>query len=89
MLSKLPERSFEIMGTIVGIVASLSVATQVHAELTTRDPTTLSASYTLGFLFVFVFWTMYGLRFKRAALWITNGLAAIMQAILLIVIRLK
>ena len=48
MLRQLPERSFEIMGTIVGILASLSVATQVHAELTTRRPYAVPCRHSIG-----------------------------------------
>lgn len=89
MLTKISENVFEVMGTVVGVLASLSIATQIHAEALARTPSTLSTLYASGVLFIFVFWTVYGLRFKRPALWITNGLAALMQIVLLVVIQSK
>jgi hypothetical protein len=89
MLKKIPEKHFEVMGTAVGFLASLSIAAQVYAEHSSQTPSTVSGIYALGFLVIFMFWTLYGLRFKRPALWITNGIAVLMQTLLLIVIWLK
>ena len=89
MLNRIPEKYFEAMGTVVGFVASLSIAAQVYAEYASDIPSTVSRVYVLGFLAIFVFWTIYGLRFKRPALWITNGVAVLAQMLLLIVILRK
>jgi hypothetical protein len=89
MLNRIPEKYFEIAGTVFGLLASVTIATQVYAEYTTDMPSTVSVIYVLGFLVIFLFWTIYGLRFKRPALWITNGIAVLMQAVLLLVILLK
>jgi len=89
MLRNIPDRYFEAAGTIFGLLASLSIASQVWAEWSTDKPSTLSITYALGFLVIFAFWTLYGVRFRRAALWITNGIAVATQTLLLIVISLK
>ena len=89
MLRKIPDRYFEAAGTVFGLVACLSIASQVWAEWSTDKPSTLSITYALGFLVIFAFWTLYGVRFRRAALWITNGIAVATQTLLLIVISLK
>ncbi len=89
MLNRIPEKYYEIAGTGFGLLASVSIATQIYAEYSTDTPSTVSALYLSGFLVIFMFWTIYGLRFKRAALWLTNGIAVVMQALLLLVILLK
>ena len=89
MLDKIPERHFETAGTVFGLMACLSIAAQVYAEFTTHTASTVSRAYAFGFLFIFVFWTLYGARFKRPALWLTNGIAALIQVLLLVAILRK
>ncbi len=89
ILSRIPERFFEIAGTGFGFLALATIAAQVYAEYTTKRPTTMSTFYAAGFLVIFVFWTLYGIRFKRVALWLTNGIAVLFQTLLLVVIMLK
>lgn len=89
MLHKIPEVFFEAAGTICGLVACASIAAQVATELVTKTPSTESTTYAVGFLIIFIFWTLYGLRFKRPALWITNGMAVMIQSMLLVVIVTK
>ena len=89
ILEKIPDRCYEAMGTIVGLLASVSTGTQVLAECSIDTPSTMSRLYAIGFLFVFLFWTIYGIRFRRLALWLTNGIAVFMQTLLLVIICLK
>ena len=89
MIQRIPDRYFEVAGTVFGLFACLSIASQVWAEWSTDKPSTLSPVFTIGFLVVFGFWTVYGVRFRRAAMWITNGVAMFTQALLLIVISIK
>ena len=89
ILRKIPDKYFEAIGILIGFLASLSIAAQVHAERLTEKPSTVSIAYVSGFLVIFAFWTLYGLRFRRAALWITNSIAVLMQTLLLIVILTK
>jgi len=43
----------------------------------------------LRFGFLFLFWTLYGFRFRRIALWFGNLIALILQAVLLGVVLTK
>jgi uncharacterized protein with PQ loop repeat len=90
MIMKLvSDKRFEIAGTVFGLLASASISTQVYAEMATDRPSTVSVVYAAGFLIIFAFWTLYGIRFNRVAMWLTNGIATLVQAILVIVIVLK
>jgi uncharacterized protein with PQ loop repeat len=88
MLNRIPDKYFEMAGTFFGLLASVSIASQIYAEYSSDATSTISPLYAAGFLIIFVFWTFYGIRFKRPALWITNGIAVITQALLLITITL-
>ncbi len=89
ILSFISDKSFEIAGTAFGLLGSAAIATQVHAEYSTDQPSTVSLVYVVGFLIIFTFWTLYGVRFKRIAIWLPNGIATLIQALLLAVILLK
>jgi uncharacterized protein with PQ loop repeat len=83
---KIPDRYFEIAGTIVGISAAAFTVLQIYTELTNNRPSTLSVSYVIGFLLIFAFWTLYGIRFRRIAIWLTNAMALLLQIVLLTII---
>jgi uncharacterized protein with PQ loop repeat len=89
MLSRIPDRYFEVAGVVFGLLASMTIASQVYKEFTTDTPSTLSLLYAAGFLVIFIFWTFYGIRFKRTAMWLTNGIAACVQTVLLAAIFMK
>jgi len=89
MLNKVPEKYFEVAGTVFGLLACLSIVTQVYKEFSTNTPSTVSIAYSIGFLLVFIFWSIYGIRFKRPALWVTNGIAVLMQILLIFAISVK
>ncbi len=89
MLAKIPEKYFEGVGLLFGFAALGLILAQIIAELTSHKPTSLSVTYVLGFLIVFSFWTLYGLRFNRLAMWLTNGIAAILQSALLAITFFK
>jgi len=89
ILEKIPDKYYEVMGTIIGLFASVSIGTQVFTEYSIDTPSTMSSFYAIGFLCIFMFWTIYGIRFQRVALWLTNGAAAFMQILLLVIIFLK
>jgi hypothetical protein len=86
---RIPDQYFEVAGTTFGLLASATIATQIWAEYSSSRPSTISTAYAAGFLAIFVFWTLYGVRFNRVALWLTNGIAVLTQALLLLVILLK
>lgn len=80
---------WELWGIIIGFAACAFIVVQVYAEATRGGPSSLSLGYTGGYFLIFVFWTCYGIRFRRMALWLTNGLAMILQIGLIIVSFLR
>ena len=80
---------WEIAGTLAGLVCCACVTMQIFKEHSSEARSSLSPGYTVGFLLIFMFWTFYGIRFGRAAVWVTNGIATLLQAVLLIVTMLK
>jgi hypothetical protein len=79
------DRGFEWVGFFVGCSASLIIVFQILAELKAGTQSSLSPLYVAGFLLVFIFWTIYGFWFRRPAISLTNLIAAILQASLLII----
>jgi len=47
-LSKIPARHFERSGIFIGLLASATIVLQIHAEIQTEDPTSLSVWLTNG-----------------------------------------
>ncbi len=88
-LSKIPESTFEATGVCVGFVGPVLITLQLHAEWMNKSPSSLSPGYLAGFLLVYFFWFLYGLRFHRYAVWIGNLIGVILQICLLIVVLLK
>ncbi len=73
----------------MGLLACASIASQLVHELSSRIPSSLSSPFLLGFAFVYVFWFLYGLRFRRVAIWLSNGVAMVLQSLLTAVAILK
>ncbi|MDX9868185.1 MAG: hypothetical protein RBT78_09695 [Kiritimatiellia bacterium] len=82
-LSKVPEHVFESIGVVFGIAALLLIAVQIHAEWVNPEPTTLSPVFVTGFMVNYLFWCLYGVRFRRFAMWFVNGVAMLLQLCLL------
>ena len=89
ILSRIPDRYFEVAGVIAGLSTSACIAVQVVAELRNPAASSLSAGYVGGLILVFLFWTLYGFRFRRPALWLTNAIALALQAALLAIVLTK
>jgi uncharacterized protein with PQ loop repeat len=88
-LDFIPEYVFEFVGLIAGFGASFVIAIQVYKEHKSDEPSSLSLGYLLGWGGIFIFWGLYGVRFDALALWLTNGIAVILQTILCVVIIKK
>lgn len=89
ILPQISDRSFEAAGTFFGLMSCVTIATQIHAEHSNPEPSTLSYAYVLGFGIVYLFWTLYGIRFRKTAIWLTNSVGVLMQALLLAIIIFK
>ncbi len=76
------DRNWEGLGICAGLGTCLGLAAQAQAAWT-GPPPNLSPVFLLTLLAVFAFWTLYGWRFRRPALYLTNGLALLLQLVLL------
>ena len=81
-LDRIKDAHWERVGIAMGLLACASIAYQVMHEHSSRTPSSLSWPFLLGFAFVYSFWFLYGLRFRRVAIWLTNGIAVILQLLL-------
>ena len=88
-LDRLSAAQWERLGVVMGLLACSAIASQLVHELSSRTPSSLSWPFLLGFAFVYGFWFLYGLRFGLVAIWLSNGIAAVLQLLLTAVAVLK
>lgn len=88
-VDRVPEAHWERVGVLMGLLACLFIGSQVVHELRTPVPSTLSFFFIVGFAIAYGFWFLYGLRFRRTAIWLPNGVAALLQLALLLVAAAK
>ena len=81
-LARIGDAHWERAGLAMGLLACLSIGSQLIHELSSRTASSLSWPFLLGFAFVYGFWFLYGLRFHRVAIWLSNGVAVILQLLL-------
>lgn len=86
IISKIPEKAFEVAGVGIGFIGPLLIVMQIRAEWLSATPSSLSPLYLVGFLVVYFFWFLYGVRFNRFAVWFGNFLGIILQTILLVLV---
>lgn len=89
ILQSIPESIFETLGLFIGFFVCFITIIQIFKEYKSKNKSTLSVGYVLGWVFVYAFWTIYGLRFEALALSITNALALCIQIVLCIIIFKK
>lgn len=85
----IPERVFEWLGLCVGTIGPVLILSQIRAEWINPQPSTISPLYLAGFLVIYFFWFLYGLRFRRVAVWLGNAIAVVLQAALLAIVLWK
>ena len=88
-VDRIPDAHWERVGLAMGLLACASIASQLVHELSSRAPSSLSWPFLLGFALVYAFWLLYGLRFRRVAIWLSNGVAVVLQLLLTAVAVLK
>ncbi len=88
-VDRVREAYWERVGVLMGLLACVFIGSQVVHELASPVPSTLSWFFVLGFAVAYGFWFLYGLRFRRTAIWLPNGLAALLQAVLALVAAAK
>ncbi len=88
-LQSIPESIFEIIGFSIGFFVCIITAIQIIKEYKSKQSSSLSPGYVMGWLFVYSFWALYGLRFEAIALWTTNSLALLLQIGLCVIVFKK
>jgi uncharacterized protein with PQ loop repeat len=88
-VDRIADAHWERVGLAMGFLACASIASQLVDELSSRTPSSLSWPFLLGFALVWTFWFLYGLRFRRVAIWLSNGVAVVLQLLLTTVVLLK
>lgn len=88
-LENIPTSYFETAGLIVGIGANVVISLQVYKEFKSKQKSSLSLGYVIGWWLIFIFWFLYGIRFDALAIIISNSLATVIQTILIFVVVKK
>jgi hypothetical protein len=88
-LDRIGDAVWERVGVGMGLVACASIGSQLAHELASRAPSTLSGWFLGGFALGYGFWFFYGLRFRRLAIWLPNGIAVALQLALALAVAAK
>jgi hypothetical protein len=88
-LRALSDRAWDDLGVLVGVLACGTIGYQVWHEWRTPAPSSVSVWFALGFLFVYAFWFLYGVRFGRRGIWLPNAVAAVLQVLFAATILMK
>ena len=78
-LGSISDRTWDNLGVLVGVLACGTIGYQVLHEWRTAAPSSVSIWFVVGFLFVYLFWFFYGVRFRRRGIWLPNAVAAVLQ----------
>lgn len=79
ILERISETAWDRCGVLFGVVGCSTIGYQVWHEWRTPGPSTVSPWFIAGFFSVYLFWFLYGLRFRRPAIWVSNALAVVLQ----------
>jgi hypothetical protein len=88
-LHRVSERAWENLGVLFGLVAVATIGHQVLHEWRTPGPSSVSIWFVGGFLAIYLFWFLYGLRFRRRGIWLPNAMAVVLYALFAAVVLWK
>jgi uncharacterized protein with PQ loop repeat len=88
-LRALSDTAWENLGVFFGCVACVTIGHQILHEWRATTPSSVSIGFVAGFLVIYVFWFLYGLRFGRRGIWLPNAVAVILQVVFAVVILTK
>ena len=80
---------WDFAGVFFGGIGFIALFGQLLSELERQGPTNLSFTFLIGYVLVFGFWLMYGLRFQRMAIIVTNVLCLLLQILILLTAILR
>jgi len=84
MLSSISSKTFETIGVGMSCVAWFAIGSQCAAEWANSATSTLTLPALVSWAVIFTYWSIYGLRFRRPAIVIGNGVAALLQVVLIV-----
>jgi uncharacterized protein with PQ loop repeat len=88
-LQRVSDRTWDNLGVLFGVLACGTIGHQVLHEWRTPAPSSVSLWFVVGFLFVYLFWFLYGVRFGRRGIWLPNAVAAVLQILFAAVVLAK
>ena len=88
-IKSIPASLFEMVGVVAGLAGCMTVLVQLIKEAKSSEPSSLSTFFLVGWLFIYAFWGLYGVRFETIALWLTNAIAFVLQILLCTVVFKK
>ena len=89
LIEQIPTSFFETAGVLAGLLACMTIVVQILKEYRSNAPSSLALSNVLGWILIYLFWGLYGVRFNAIALWLTNGIALLLQLYLSFVLYQK
>jgi len=88
-LRAISDTAWDNLGILVGCLACGTIGYQVIHEWRAHAPSSVSIWFVVGFLLVYLFWFLYGVRFGRRGIWLPNAVAAILQVLFAVVVLTK
>lgn len=89
ILKLIPDIAYETIGIIAGLIGCSVIGIQVITEYKQNHRSSLSYAFLFGWLFIYMFWAVYGIRYEALALFIPNTVASILQIAMIVVILRK
>lgn len=88
-LKAMSDTAWDNLGVLFGGLGCATIGHQILHEWRTPAPSSVSIWFVGGFLFIYVFWFLYGVRFSRRGIWLPNALAAFLQILFAVIILTK
>lgn len=88
-LNSISPAVFEAIGTLAGLAACTVLLIQIIKEYKNPEKSSMSMAFIVGWIFIYLFWELYGIRFNAIAMYITNAIAIVLQVTLLIIVKRK
>ena len=88
-LQAMSDTAWDNLGVLIGGLACATIGHQVLYEWRAQAPSSVSIWFVGGFLVIYLFWFLYGVRFNRRGIWLPNAIAAILQVLFAAVILTK
>jgi hypothetical protein len=89
LLDGISDAAWDRCGIGFGAVGAATIAWQVWYEWRQPGPSTVSMWFVGGFFSVYLFWFLYGLRFRRPGIYLSNGAAVLLQLLFAGVVLMK